>query len=106
MLAGGSAGDGPATTPSRQPSRGGTRPPAEAAGGGTSGGNRDRWSTSYVNFDIIPLSVKKEMLEAMDEKNCNAYRTMEWNRDVVDAHLYIGAGITPTMKLKCPRACR
>jgi long-subunit acyl-CoA synthetase (AMP-forming) len=53
-----------------------------------------------MNFDCIPLSVKKEMLEAMDETNCNAYRTMEWNRDVVDAHLYVGAGVTPTMKLK------
>lgn len=100
-LAGGSAGDAPAT-PARQPARGGTPRGAAADSGGGPGGNKDRWSTSYVNFDCIPLSVKKEMLEAMDPQCCNAYRTVDWNRDITDAHLYVGAGITPTMKLKHP----
>lgn len=102
VLAGGSVGDAP-LTPIRQPSRGAGR---DAGVASTSGGNKDRWSSSYVNFDIIPLCVKKEMLQAMDEKNCNAYRTTDWNRDVVDAHLFLGAGVVPTTKLRRPGCAR
>ena len=102
LLAGGTTMADPPPTPStpRQPARGGPRSSADGAGG--TGGNKDRWSSSYSSFDVIPLSVKKEMLEAMDEKNCNAYRTADWNRDIVDAHLFIGVEILPSTKLRHP----
>ena len=102
LLAGGTTTADPPPTPTtpRQPARGGLRSGSNGASG--TGGSQDRWSTSYSSFDVIPLSVKKEMLEAMDEKSCNAYRTSDWNRDVVDAHLHIGAEILPTTKLRHP----
>ena len=75
MLAGGSARDPPTPVADRERFEREPRKRSSAAGpAGDSDtapkGRSDRWSTSYTCFDVIPVSVKKEMLEAIDEREC------------------------------------